>query len=112
MTESRIYSERLGAISDGQFDAVAERWDLGEFVGATPITDGLFGQNVFITTTHGDFVLRGAPHWVKGADDTEWRREDRFQFTKEVFFARQLHEHTKAPVPWPMLHDQAADIFG
>jgi hygromycin-B 7''-O-kinase len=38
--------------------------------------------------------------------------EDRLQFTQEKFFAQQLHKHTKAPVPWPMLHDEASDIFG
>jgi aminoglycoside phosphotransferase (APT) family kinase protein len=67
---------------------------------------------VFVTTTGGEFVLRGAPHWVKGAKDKEWRREDRWQFTKERWFAQHLHERTQAPVPWPMLHDEASDIFG
>ena len=70
--------------------------NLGRFVGAEPITSGLFGQNVFVTTTDGEFVLRGAPHWVKDIDETEYRREDRWQFTKERFFAQQLHEHTKS----------------
>ena len=112
MAEAQVYSQRLGAIGDAQFGAVAARWNLGDFIGAAPITSGLFGQNVFVTTTRGEFVLRGAPHWVKGINETEWRREDRFQFTKEVFFARHLHEHTKVPVPWPMLHDEAPDILG
>lgn len=112
MSEARVYSERLGAISDTQFAAVAERFGLGRFVKAEPITTGLFGQNMFVTTTDGEFVLRGAPHWVKSIDETEWRRDDRWQFTKERFFAQQLHERTRAPVPWPMLHDETSDIFG
>jgi Ser/Thr protein kinase RdoA (MazF antagonist) len=112
MPEARTYSQRLGAISDAQFEAVAARLNLGRFVRAEPVTSGLFGQNVFVTTTAGEFVLRGAPHYVKNPGENSWRREDRWQFTKEVFFARQLHEHTKAPVPWPMLHDEASDIFG
>ncbi|MBI3675573.1 MAG: aminoglycoside phosphotransferase family protein [Proteobacteria bacterium] len=112
MSEPKIYSERLGAIGDAQFEAVASRMNLGRFTKAEPVTSGLFGQNVFVSTSEGEFVLRGAPHWIKGPDDTQWRREDRWQFTKEVFFARQLHEHTRAPVPWPMLHDEASDIFG
>jgi hypothetical protein len=112
MSEGIVYSQRLGAISDMQFAAACERLALGQFVKAEPTTSGLFGQNVFVTTTSGEFVLRGAPHWVKGARDTEWRREDRWQFTKERWFARQLHERTKTPVPWPMLHDEANDIFG
>lgn len=110
--DSRVYSERLGAISDAQFAAVCERLGLGRFVGAAPTTSGLFGQNVFVMTTDGEFVLRGAPHWVKGPGETEWRREDRWQFSKEAFFARLLHERTTAPVPWPMLHDETSDIFG
>src|ERR1700690_4509712 len=111
MGAAKEYSKRLGEISDAQFEAVAERWNLGRFVKAEPITTGLFGQNVFVTTSDGKFVLRGAPHWVKGPNDSEWRREDRWQFTKEKFFAQLLHEHTTAPVPWPMLHDEASDIF-
>lgn len=112
MSEARVYSERLGAISDAQFQAVAERFGLGRFVSAAPTTSGLFGQNVFVTTTDGEFVLRGAPHWVKTLDETEYHREDRWQFTSEHWFAQQLHEHTGVPVPWPMHHDQSDDIFG
>ncbi len=112
MAEARSYSQRLGAISDAQFEAAVARLGLGRFVKAEPVTSGLFGQNVFVTTSEGEFVLRGAPHYVKDFGAAEWRREDRWQFTKEMFFARQLHEHTETPVPWPMLHDQTSDIFG
>src|SRR6185436_10891944 len=112
MSEAKVYSERLGAISDAQFAAVAERFELGRFVGAAPTTAGLFGQNVFVTTTQGEFVLRGAPHWVKDIDETAYRPEDRWQFTSERWFAQQLHERTKTPVPWPIHHDTASDIFG
>jgi aminoglycoside phosphotransferase (APT) family kinase protein len=112
MGEATVYSERLGAISSAQFAAVCERLNLGRFVGAAPTTGGLFGQNVFLTTTDGRFVLRGAPHWVKSIDESQFHREDRWQFTKERYFAEQLHLRTKAPVPWPMLHDEASDIFG
>ncbi len=112
MENSIVYSERLGAINDLQFEAVAARLNLGRFLKAAPTTSGLFGQNVFVTTTTGEFVLRGAPHWVKGPNETSWRQEDRWQFTKERFFASQLHERTNAPVPWPMLHDESSDILG
>jgi len=112
MSEARVYSERLGAISDAQFEAVCERFGLGRFVSAAPTTAGLFGQNVFVTTAAGEFVLRGAPHWVKSIDDTEYHREDRWQFTSERWFAQQLHEKTSVAVPWPMHHDMSNDIFG
>lgn len=112
MAEPEIYSQRLGAISVEQFQAVAARLNLGRFVAAERVTTGLFGQNVFMRTSAGEFVLRGAPHWVQSMGDTEHRREDRWQFTQEVFFARQLHERTTVPVAWPMLHDERDDIFG
>jgi aminoglycoside phosphotransferase (APT) family kinase protein len=60
---------------------------------------GLFGQNVFLTSTRGAFVLRGAPHFP-------------WQFPTEQFYAQQLHEHTRVPAPWPYLIEQAQDIFG
>jgi len=112
MCAAKVYSERLGAISAAQFQAVADRWELGRFVKAEPATSGLFGQNVFVTTTKGEFVLRGAPHWVKRLGEKTYRPNDRVQFTAEKYFAQQLHERTKAPVPWPMLHDQTSDILG
>jgi aminoglycoside phosphotransferase (APT) family kinase protein len=112
MSEGTVYSDRLGAIRDAQFAAVCERHGLGKFVRAEPTTSGLFGQNVFVFASGGDFVLRGAPHWVKGPDDATYRREDRWQFSKERWFAQQLHAHTKVPVPWPMNHDETSDIFG
>lgn len=93
------YSPRLGAIAEVQFQAALRRLGLGEFVRAEPVAGGLFGQNVFVTSTRGEWVLRGAPH-------AEW------QLPAERFFARLLHEHTGAPIPWPYLVDPREDIFG
>jgi hygromycin-B 7''-O-kinase len=101
-----VYSERLGAIADAQFDAAMRRLGLGAFVSAEPVKTGLFGQNVFVTTTTGAFVLRGAPHWVGG------RRDDRWQFAKEAFFIERAAAQTDAPAPWPCHYDPAPDIFG
>src|SRR5829696_4304705 len=96
---AREYSRRLGSIDDAQFRSALERLGLGEFVRAEPVAGGLFGQNVFVASTTGEYVLRGAPHY-------DW------QFPTERFFARVLHERTCAPVPWPYLLDPAEDIFG
>jgi len=49
--------------------------------------------------TTGEYVLRGDPHF--------W-----WQFPTEQFFARQLHERTSVPVPWPYLIDPTPNIFG
>lgn len=93
------YSQRLGMLSDAQFQAALDRFDLGTFLHAEPISFGNFGQNVFLSSTQGDYVLRGAPHYG-------------WQFAKERLFTDLLHERTTAPVPWPYLVDTREDIFG
>jgi len=60
---AREYSRRLGSIDDAQFRSVLERLGLGEFVPVVLVADGLCGQNVFVTSTTGEHVLRGAPHY-------------------------------------------------
>lgn len=93
------YSKRLGVIHSTQFQAALSRFNLGEFVAAEPITQGLFGQNVFVTSTQGRYVLRGSPHY-------DW------QFPKEVLGAALLAQHTDMPVAHPYLLDESEDIFG
>ena len=60
---ARVYSQRLGALTPQQFQAALTRSGLGTFVSATPVAQGLFGQNVFVQSTQGDYVLRGVPHY-------------------------------------------------
>ena len=99
MSDGKEYSKRLGIIETAQFQAALDRFDLGTFRAATPIQFGLFGQNVFVTSTRGEWVLRGCPHY-------DW------QFPTEQFFAQLIHERTRAAVPYPYLIDPATDIFG
>lgn len=99
MSHQQVYSHRLGSISGEQFQAALDRFNLGTFLSAEPIPFGVFGQNVFVTSTAGQYVLRGAPHFP-------------WQFPTEQFIARLLHERTNVPVPWPYLIDATTDIFG
>src|ERR1700730_7093772 len=94
-----IISKRLGPLRTEQFDAALARFDLGKFIRAELIPFGLFGQNVFVTSTAGEFVLRGSPHF-------EW------QFPTERYFVDLLHEKTAVPVPSPYLIDESPEIFG
>src|SRR6185436_2764299 len=95
----REYSQRLGTISDEQLQGALSYFDLGEFLHAEPIPFGLFGQNLFVTSNTGEFVLRGVPHY-------DW------QFPTEKFFIDKLHAKTGVPVPHPYLLNPSTEIFG
>ena len=95
----REYSKRLGNISDEQLQGALSYFELGRFLHAEPIPFGLFGQNLFVTSTAGEFVLRGCPHY-------DW------QFPTEKFFIEQLHDKTRVPAPYPYLLNPSAEIFG
>ncbi len=96
---TREYSQRLGVLTATQLQAALDRFDLGTLVDAQPAPGGLFGQNVLLTSTAGEYVLRGAPHYDG-------------QFAKERFFSRLVHERTEANAPWPFLIERSPDLFG
>jgi aminoglycoside phosphotransferase (APT) family kinase protein len=103
---SREYSQRLGTLTDTQLQAALDRFGLGTFISAEPAQNGLFGQNLLIESTGGRFVFRGAPHWNPAGED-DW------QFPKEQFFCRAVHESGLGPpVAWPYMIDEGRDIFG
>lgn len=95
----QMYSRRLGPIAAEQFQTALDRFSLGDLVGAAPIPFGLFGQNVRLTTSTGEFVLRGAAH-------SDW------QFPKERLVASLLNSQTSVAAPWPYLVDLDESIFG
>lgn len=97
--DALVSSRRLGTLTGEQLQAALDRFGLGRLVAAEPVASGNWGQNCFVTSTSGEFVLRGAPFY-------EW------QLLEEQRFARLLHERTRAPVPWPYLVDQATGLFG
>lgn len=96
---AKTYSQRLGVITDEQFQAALDRFNLGRFIKAEAIPFGMWGQNVFVSSSEGEYVLRGQPHFA-------------WQFPTEQFYTQFLHEHTSVPVPWPYLLDTTTDIFG
>lgn len=99
------YSERLRWLTGRQLQAAADRFDLGALLDAQPVRHGLFGQNLFLDTETGRYVLRGVPHVdEEGLDQWQWRTEQ--------FFAELIHRDTNVPAPWPYLIDDETDIFG
>jgi aminoglycoside phosphotransferase (APT) family kinase protein len=99
MLPPREYSQRLGVLTHAQLQAALDRFDLGELIDAEPVSGGLFGQNVFLTSTRGRWVLRGCPHYDG-------------QLQKERFFSRLIHEETEADAPWPFYIERSDEIFG
>jgi hygromycin-B 7''-O-kinase len=99
MLVPRKYSERLGVIDPDQLFAVAERHGLGEVIEAEPATAGLFGQNIFLTTSKGHFVFRGHPH-------------GHAQLTKERRVADLIDERSSLPAPWPYVVCDDTEVFG
>jgi aminoglycoside phosphotransferase (APT) family kinase protein len=97
--ERRVYSEWLGTIAPQQFQSALSRFDLGDFLEATPVAAGLGGQNVFVSSTKGKYVLRGRPIYP-------------WQFPKECFGVTLLHDRTHVPVAFPYSLDSSTDIFG
>lgn len=93
------YSRHLGAIRPSQFQAALDRFGLGTLVRAEPARGGITGQNCFVTSTAGEYVLRGRPLWPG-------------QFEEEQFLAEQIHAHTRVAAPWPYLVDPRTDVFG
>ena len=96
---TRQYSERLGVLRAEQLQAALDRFDLGALVDAAPMAGGLFGQNLLVTSTRGEWVLRGCPHF-------DW------QLPKERLVARLIAERTSLAAPWPYLVEPSPEIFG
>ncbi|MEF3310293.1 aminoglycoside phosphotransferase family protein [Paenibacillus sp. GYB004] len=92
------YGERLGTISGRQFQAALDRFQLGRFRKAEKTARGSLGQTIFISSTGGDYVMRGNPN--PG------------QLQLEKFIIDQLHAYTGVPVPAPYHLDLSSDLFG
>ena len=92
----------LGDLSDDQFQAALDRFDLGTLRSAEAFSDGLFGKNVGIVTDTGRWVLRGDP-WPAHTDE---------QFRRERFWASCVRARCDVPVPWPFHIEADESLFG
>jgi hygromycin-B 7''-O-kinase len=97
--ESRKYSEHLGVIDGKQLQQACDLFDLGTVERAEPPSAGLWGQNILLSTTKGEFVLRGKPQSPQ-------------QFPKERVVAAEIHARSSLPVPWPYHISKDIDPFG
>lgn len=99
MLKPRKYSERLGVISGEQLQSVADEFGIGRITAAEPAPGGLFGQIVYLTTTTGEYVMRGNPH-------------GHVQLTKERCVAQLIHQRSSLPAPWPYRLSENTELFG
>jgi hygromycin-B 7''-O-kinase len=97
--DQREYSSRLGVLSNAQLQAALDRFRLGSLLNSEPAPGGVFGQNVLLTSTAGEWVLRGCPHYT-------------WQFPKEMFFARLIGQSSPVLTPWPYMIEESCEIFG
>lgn len=86
----------LGEISDCQWQAVADRFELGRVRRATPFMGG-YGRNVELECDTGLWVFRG-----------KLRRDDA---RRERFFTGQIAKGSTVGVSWPYLIDDSEEIF-
>ncbi|WP_438350093.1 aminoglycoside phosphotransferase family protein [Paenibacillus sp. FA6] len=92
-------SNKLGDITNQQLQFMLDRFNLGKFISSDRTAYGVMQQTMFVSSTKGDFVLKGNPLFDA-------------QFIEEKYFVDQLHQHTKLNVPSPYLIDKSDDIFG
>ena len=96
---ARRYSDRLGTIANAQLQQACDTFDLGLLESAEPASAGLWGQNILLSTTAGEFVLRGHP-------------QPPHQFAKERAVAAAINARSSLPVPWPYHLSNDTELFG
>jgi hygromycin-B 7''-O-kinase len=92
-------SNRLGEVTHEQLQRVLDRFDLGRLLSFGRTAEGVMGQTLYISSTAGQFVLKGNPLFSG-------------QWVEERYMVEQLHTRTSIPVPAPYLVDDTEDIFG
>ena len=98
-TNEKNFGKLLGKISDSSLQSALDEFDLGQLVSSEAIPFGLFGQNAFLESTSGSYVLRTCAFY-------DW------QLPTEHFFSKLIHPRTQVPAPWPYLLSESEIIFG
>lgn len=100
MTAKIIFGSKnkLGTITTEQLQAMLDKFNLGKLISSSRTNQGAMGQTMFITSTEGDFVLKGNPLYPG-------------QLEEEKFFIDQIDLRTTIPVPTPYIIDDSLEIF-
>ena len=93
------YAGSLGEISKEQFNKALQKLNLGSLIKVEKVPCGVVGQNVFLTSTKGEYVFRGRPFYDE-------------QFAVEQFAVEHLRKKTDITTAYPYIIDNDTDIFG
>jgi hygromycin-B 7''-O-kinase len=98
-TEIIFASNKLGEITNAQLQLMLDRLNLGKLISFERTANGAMGQTMFVSSTEGDFVLKGNPLFLG-------------QFIEEKFFIENINKRTGVVVPVPYIIDDSEEIFG
>lgn len=100
MTSKIIFgSNRLGEVTNSQLQLMLDKYDLGKLLTSSKTEHGAMGQTLFVTSTKGNFVLKGNPLYQG-------------QLVEEKFFIDNIDKRTNVKVPKLYIIDDSDDIFG
>ncbi|MGY5344808.1 aminoglycoside phosphotransferase family protein [Paenibacillus glucanolyticus] len=98
-TEIFFSANMIGVLTNEQLQRMLNRFNLGNLISYQETSKGVGKQTLFVSTTSGDYVLKGNPLYEG-------------QFKEEKFYVDNLNKLTNLPVPYPYIVDEQEDIFG
>ncbi|RDW21271.1 phosphotransferase family protein [Oceanobacillus chungangensis] len=100
MTVKIIFaSNKLGTIKNDQLQSMLDKHHLGKLISSNKTAFGAMGQTMFVSSTEGNFVLKGNPLYTG-------------QLVEEKYFIENINKRTKVEVPIPYIIDDSEEIFG
>ncbi|WMT39661.1 hypothetical protein RE628_19965 [Paenibacillus sp. D2_2] len=98
-TEIFFSTNKVGVLTNNQVQEMLDRYNLGKLISIQETSKGVGKQTMFVSSTAGEFVLKGNPLYEG-------------QFVEEKFYIENLSELTNLPLSLPYIVDQQNDIFG
>ena len=99
--QQEFISGKLGPLTNRQFQLALDYFNLGSFVQAKEIFEGVSGQNIFLTSIQGEFVFKGSP---------KSNLPHSSKLFAEQFFSERLGKFVPTPNPFLVCTDES--IFG
>jgi len=98
-TEIFFSTNKVGILTNKQLQEMLDRFNLGKLLSFQETSKGVGKQTMFVSSTSGEFVLKGNPLYEG-------------QFIEERFYIENLSKLTSLPLSLPYIVDTQSDIFG